>query len=157
VESEASAAGDEQAQLLTAIYRPESKAAWREELRAANAQAEKARERSASLSSTSSASSTTTAIAPGDASGGGKTDEEQLQSISLAVPADDEAQANANAQAGADDGQRSWTLRKVLKSHLDIVRSVSFASGPHVLLASGGDDCTVKIWSLLAHAQRHPQ
>jgi striatin 1/3/4 len=28
-------------QILTAIYRPDSKAAWREELRAANEQAEK--------------------------------------------------------------------------------------------------------------------
>lgn len=36
---------DPEKQILTAIYRPDSKAAWREELRAANEQAEKVNSR----------------------------------------------------------------------------------------------------------------
>jgi striatin 1/3/4 len=43
---------------------------------------------------------------------------------------------------------KSWVSKRMLKSHLDIVRSVAIASGPGILVASGGDDNTVKIWSV---------
>ena len=44
--------------------------------------------------------------------------------------------------------ERVWSTRKSLKSHLDIVRTVAFAHGPGVMLASGGDDNTVKVWNV---------
>lgn len=158
---------EDQAQLLTAIYRPESKAAWRDQLRHATEQAEKARDRSSSLSSNSDAS---TVVA----------DEEQLHAISLNSAEIEDGAKGDSAQVQATD-DKAWSSRKVLKSHLDIVRSVAFAgtssgAGAHtaagaagaawgktggyagnVVLVSGGDDCTVKVWSVAAGALRTPK
>lgn len=41
-----------------------------------------------------------------------------------------------------------WTSKRMLRSHLDVARTVAFAGGPGLMLASGGDDNTVKIWSV---------
>lgn len=104
-------------QVLTAIYKPESKAAWRDQLRAANEAASKV------------------PWPPRRAS-----DEEQLATLTLI----DEEETEA-ADGGSD---RIWSTRRTLKSHLDIVRGVAIARGPDLVLASGGDDCTVKVWAL---------
>lgn len=106
--------------ILTAIYRPDSKAAWREELRAANAKAEKARIERRS------------------------TDEEQLANLTLSVD-DEELPLKPE-----DAAEKVWTSRRSLKSHLDVVRALAFAQGPSIMLASGGDDNTVKVWSVEA-------
>lgn len=103
-------------QVLTAIYKPESKAAWRDQLRAANEAASKV------------------PWPPRRAS-----DEEQLATLTLIDEEENEA------DGGSD---RIWTTRRTLKSHLDIVRGVAIARGPDLVLASGGDDCTVKVWTL---------
>ncbi|GMK57236.1 hypothetical protein CspeluHIS016_0400700 [Cutaneotrichosporon spelunceum] len=105
-------------QQLTAIYKPESKAAWREELRAANEAASKV------------------PWPPGKTS-----DEEQLAGLSL-------IDEDIKAEEADADGDRVWTTRRALKSHLDIVRGVALAHGPDLILATGGDDCTVKVWAL---------
>lgn len=132
--STSSPAEGEEKQILTAIYRPESKAAWREELRAANEQAEEAkRTRSASVSSSES---------------GQPSDEEQLQSLTLNVE---------EVEERGEEVEKTWTSRKVLKSHLDVVRAVAFAQGPGVMLASAGDDCTVKVWYMEAGAVMSPK
>lgn len=104
-------------QQLTAIYKPESKAAWREELRAANEAANKV------------------PWPPRKTSG----DEEQLAGLTL---------IDEDIKAEEADGDRVWTTRRALKSHLDIVRGVALARGPDLVLATGGDDCTVKVWAL---------
>ncbi|WVR07245.1 hypothetical protein IAU60_004286 [Kwoniella sp. DSM 27419] len=116
--------GEQGQQLLTAIYRPDSKAAWREELRAANEEAEKAREERRVPAET--------------------TDEETLAALTL--PEEEEAKS---ADSPVD---KVWAPRRTLKSHLDIVRSVAFAHGPGIMLASGGDDCTVKVWATEANS-----
>lgn len=103
-------------QVLTAIYKPESKAAWRDQLRAANEAASKV------------------PWPPRRAS-----DEEQLATLTLIDEEENET------DGGSD---RIWTTRRTLKSHLDIVRGVAIARGPDLVLASGGDDCTVKVWAL---------
>lgn len=103
-------------QQLTAIYKPESKAAWREELRAANEAASKV------------------PWPPRNTS-----DEEQLAGLTL---------IDEDIKAEEADGDRVWTTRRALKSHLDIVRGVALARGPDLILATGGDDCTVKVWAL---------
>ncbi|BEJ11989.1 hypothetical protein CspHIS471_0204490 [Cutaneotrichosporon sp. HIS471] len=103
-------------QQLTAIYKPESKAAWREELRAANEAASKV------------------PWPPRKTS-----DEEQLAGLTL---------IDEDIKAEEADGDRVWTTRRALKSHLDIVRGVALAHGPDLILATGGDDCTVKVWAL---------
>ncbi|KAL1405381.1 1,2-dihydroxy-3-keto-5-methylthiopentene dioxygenase [Vanrija albida] len=105
-------------QTLTAIYKPASKAAWREELRAANEAASKV------------------PWPPRRSS-----DEESLASITL-------IEEEVKAEEAEGDSDRIWTTRRALKSHLDIVRSVALANGPELALATVGDDCTVKVWSL---------
>lgn len=42
----------------------------------------------------------------------------------------------------------STTRMSLISSHIDAVRSLCFYQGPEILLASGGDDCTVKVWSI---------
>nr|XP_019007091.1 uncharacterized protein I203_00687 [Kwoniella mangroviensis CBS 8507]OCF70552.1 hypothetical protein I203_00687 [Kwoniella mangroviensis CBS 8507] len=114
-------------QILTAIYRPDSKAAWREELRNANEMAEKAKEDRKPLTSSSS-------------------DEDQLSSLTLNVEEDESKPTDDSLNNGPED--KVWTTRRSLKSHLDIVRAIAFAHGPGVVLATGGDDCTVKVWGV---------
>ncbi|WWC70438.1 uncharacterized protein I206_104389 [Kwoniella pini CBS 10737] len=122
---------DEGKQILTAIYRPDSKAAWREELRNANEMAEKAKEdRKAPISSASST-----------------TDEEQ-QLSSLTLNDDEESTKNEDSSANGLVDEKVWTTRRSLKSHLDTVRAIAFAHGPGVMLVTGGDDCTVKVWGM---------
>ena len=106
-------------QILTAIYRPDSKAAWREELRAANEEAGKSREER---------------TMPADQS-----DEEQLANITLNTE---------DVEPKSDGHLKVWTSRRSLKSHLDIVRAVAFGPGPGLVLATGGDDHTVKVWNV---------
>ena len=122
-------ADDAENRILTAIYRPDSQAAWREELRAANEKARDARRESHLVKP------------PGEQSRGpDQSDEEQLANLTLNVEED---------EAKPDEGiERTWTTRRSLKSHLDIVRAVTFAHGPGIILASGGDDNTVKVWSV---------
>lgn len=133
---------DPSKQVLTAIYRPESKAAWRKELAAAGEQALQAEEALASKQSSTSLlnSSTIEHLKP-------LSDEEQLASISLdtGVAEDDEKTENSKFE-------KVWTSRKNLRSHLDVVRTVAFATGVKsgVMLVTGGDDCTVKVWHVEA-------
>ncbi|WWC61639.1 uncharacterized protein I303_104223 [Kwoniella dejecticola CBS 10117] len=129
---EAEHTDDHGKQILTAIYRPDSKTAWREELRNANEMAEKAKEDRKAPSSSSSSS----------------TDEEQLSSLTLNVDDDDAASKTEEVAANGLVEEKVWTTRRSLKSHLDIVRAIAFAHGPGVVLATGGDDCTVKIWGV---------
>lgn len=70
-------------------------------------------------------------------------DTDELAALSLSSAEDEDVKGEPS-----DASERVWTTRRSLKSHLDIVRSVSFAHGPGVMLASGGDDNTVKVWSV---------
>lgn len=67
-------------------------------------------------------------------------DEEQLAGLTLVE--------EEEGKVDEPDGDRIWATRRVLKSHLDIVRGVAVAQGPDLTLATGGDDCTVKVWVL---------
>jgi striatin 1/3/4 len=135
-------------QILTAIYRPDSKAAWREELRAANEQAEKVGVHGLheALFATFSRRKNRVCTDPFQAKAerSAKTDEqsdeEQLASLTFNVDEED---------VKPDDSiERVWTSRRSLKSHLDIVRAVAFGHGPGIVFASAGDDCSVKVWSV---------
>lgn len=46
---------------------------------------------------------------------------------------------------------KSWMPKITLRGHLDTVRSVAIASGQGVTLVTGGDDNTVKLWSVDVH------
>jgi len=121
-------------QILTAIYRPDSKAAWREELRAANEKAENVSEHLPHSANTQVQNERSRAA--------DQSDEEQLANLTLNV---DEEEVKPS-----DSLDRTWTSRRSLKGHLDIVRCVAFAHGPGIMLATGGDDNTVKVWSVEA-------
>ena len=69
-----------------------------------------------------------------------QSDEEQLANLSLSYEEDE-----VKPDEAVD---RIWTSRRILKSHLDIVRAVTFAHGPGIMLATGGEDNTVKVWSV---------
>lgn len=124
-------------QLLTAIYRPESKAAWREELRAAN-------EKALRVSLASSQCCTwltmqTRKERTPDPSGSA---DEQLSTITLSA---DEAEVDVEDLTTPN----AWASKRMLRGHLDVVRSVAITGGAgHIFIASGGDDNTVKIWTV---------
>lgn len=132
--SSTNTAEEEENQILTAVYRPDSKKGWRAELRAANEQAEKAHQARKRASSSATSSS--------ENSDEGTTMEEQLQNLTLNVE-DEGISSERNEESSIE---KTWTSRRVLKSHLDVVRAVAFAQGPGIMLASAGDDCTVKVW-----------
>ena len=69
-------------------------------------------------------------------------DEEELANLTLAVD-DEDTKVEAY-----DANENQWATVQTLKSHLDLVRSVSFGSGKDLILASGSDDNTVKVWKL---------
>ncbi|KIR67115.1 nuclear mRNA splicing protein [Cryptococcus bacillisporus CA1873] len=108
-------------QHLTAIYRPESKTAWREELKAANEEVEKAKEERARKMPDQS-------------------EDDRLSTMALNT---EEEEVKAD-----DSVDKVWVSKRSLKSHLDIARAIAFAHGPGIMLATGGDDYTVKVWSV---------
>lgn len=138
-------------QLLTAIYRPESKAAWREELRAANEKAVRvscAERANASRAGAGGLNGQMRKERTPDPSGSG---DDQLSSISLS--ADEE-------EIKPDDSvvPNAWASKRMLRGHLDVVRSVAITDGSGSLyIASGGDDNTVKIWTVEAASLSLPK
>ncbi|EST08016.1 Striatin, N-terminal [Kalmanozyma brasiliensis GHG001] len=79
----------------------------------------------------------------GKASGSERTQEEDLANISLAT--EDEEAAKDAADTAADS--LLWKSKKVLRSHLDAVRAVTFLQNEMTLL-SASDDNTIKFWNL---------
>ncbi|KAL7421526.1 1,2-dihydroxy-3-keto-5-methylthiopentene dioxygenase [Cryptotrichosporon argae] len=107
-------------QSLTAIYRPHSSSAWRENLKAAYEQAEKAKTERREPS-----------------------DEEQLASLSL--PEDDDADGAERHWAT----RRTLKSHLDIVRAVAFVPARAGTGPPaHVLLASAGADLTVKVWSL---------
>ncbi|KAI6117602.1 WD40-repeat-containing domain protein [Pisolithus croceorrhizus] len=48
---------------------------------------------------------------------------------------------------GEGEGNKLWKPKRTLRSHLDAVRALAFHP-TELCLATGGDDCTVKIWRM---------
>ncbi|TDL27222.1 WD40 repeat-like protein [Rickenella mellea] len=125
--------GDElpEPQLSTAIYRPDSAGEWKEMLRMSNEAAERARLERLSQSSrvleTSSWDSQTS-------------EEEEVKEE------DPEVEDEEAGIIGENDG-KVWKPRRTLRNHLDAVRALAFHP-TEMCLATGSDDCTVKIWRM---------
>lgn len=75
--------------------------------------------------------------------GSERKEEDDLANLSLAT--EDEEAAKEAADAAADS--LLWKSKKVLRSHLDAVRSVAFLQNEMTLL-SASDDNTIKFWNL---------
>ncbi|KAJ3842897.1 WD40-repeat-containing domain protein [Lentinula raphanica] len=114
---------------LTAIFRPDDSGEWKEKLRQAHDASEQLR-----LSRESQA-------AAGSSWEGRREYEDELKEDEGDVEDDD------SSEVSEGDGSKVWKARRTLRNHLDAVRAVAFH--PHELcLATGGDDCTVKIWRM---------
>ncbi|KAJ1033907.1 hypothetical protein NDA16_000115 [Ustilago loliicola] len=79
----------------------------------------------------------------GRAPGSERKEEDDLANLSLVT--EDEEAAKEAADAAADS--LLWKSKKVLRSHLDAVRSVAFLQNEMALL-SASDDNTIKFWNL---------
>ncbi|KIJ60605.1 hypothetical protein HYDPIDRAFT_170086 [Hydnomerulius pinastri MD-312] len=61
---------------------------------------------------------------------------------------DDEAETvGVGVDEGEGDGAKLWKPKRTLRNHLDAVRALAFHP-TELCLATGGDDCTVKIWRM---------
>ena len=120
-------------QLLTAIYRPESKSAWRQELQTANDRAERV-----------CLLNTFHDLADNQAQREPTPDRTDGSFTQIALDADEDRPEEAGSS-------KSWMPKITLRGHLDTVRSVAIASGQGVTLVTGGDDNTVKLWSVDVH------
>ncbi|KAK7023877.1 Striatin-related protein [Favolaschia claudopus] len=120
--SNVSAERDEEPRQLTAIFRPDDAGEWKEKLRQSH-EAEQAR------------------LARENQQGWGGSDEESK---------DEEGDVEDDESSVVSDdseGNKVWRPKRTLRNHLDAVRALAFH--PHELaLATGGDDCTVKIWRM---------
>ncbi|KAF5391840.1 hypothetical protein D9757_001679 [Collybiopsis confluens] len=119
---------DSEPQQLTAIFRPDDAGEWKEKLRQAHDASEQLR-----LARESQAA--------GSSWEGRREFDDELKEDEGEVEEDD------SSEVSEGDGGKVWKARRTLRNHLDAVRAVAFH--PHELcLATGGDDCTVKIWRM---------
>lgn len=115
----------------TAIFRPDQD--WKEKLRISHEQAEQARLEKSGGQPASAVS--------------GAASWEQRARDDEEEPKDEEPEIEEDdaTDVGEGDSEKSWKAKRTLRNHLDAVRALAFHPA-ELCLASGGDDCTVKIW-----------
>ncbi|KAG2149294.1 WD40-repeat-containing domain protein [Suillus clintonianus] len=118
----APAADAEPSRHLTAIFRPDDQGEWREKLRSSYEQHMKMQRWR------------------DDEEGEGEgeevgEDEDEGESVGVGV------------EEGEGEGAKIWKAKRTLRNHLDAVRALAFHP-TELCLATGGDDCTVKIWRM---------
>ncbi|EIW85359.1 WD40 repeat-like protein [Coniophora puteana RWD-64-598 SS2] len=119
-----------EANQTTAIFRPDDKGEWREKLRSSYEQQLNrgfGDERGEQLSGVSSWDRRVR-----------EEDEETKEETDL----DDD-----DATAIGEEGAKTWKAKRTFRNHLDAVRALAFHPN-ELCLATGGDDCTVKIWRM---------
>ncbi|KAI0320507.1 WD40-repeat-containing domain protein [Amylostereum chailletii] len=60
---------------------------------------------------------------------------------------EEETEDDVSSVLGEGDGTKVWKTKRTLRNHLDAVRAITFHPA-ELCLATGGDDCTVKIWRM---------
>ncbi|GJJ12461.1 hypothetical protein Clacol_006703 [Clathrus columnatus] len=119
---------------LTAIFRPDE--TWRDQLRRAG-------QASVKVSEDANLDQIHSKIVSGAASWDSRSQDEEDD-----VREDDEdAETEDVSLADENEGSKVWRVKRMLRNHLEAVRAVAFHS-QEMCLATGGDDCTVKIWRL---------
>ncbi|KDR81374.1 hypothetical protein GALMADRAFT_239242 [Galerina marginata CBS 339.88] len=115
---------------LTAIFRPDEAGEWKEKLRLSH-EAEKARlDREFQQG---------TAAEPG--SWDRREEDEDVKEE------ENEVEDEEGSLVGDGEGTKLWKAKRTLRNHLDAVRALAFHP-TELCLATGGDDCTVKIWRM---------
>ncbi|KAF7974063.1 hypothetical protein HWV62_13471 [Athelia sp. TMB] len=117
--SEVDKDGEEQ-KSRTMFFRPDNNSDWRERARLAN-EAEQSRQANASSWDRREDED-------------GKEEEGEVE--------DDDASV-----VDSGEGTKTWKTKRTLRNHLDAVRALAFHP-TELCLATGGDDCTVKIWRM---------
>ncbi|KAJ7090211.1 WD40-repeat-containing domain protein [Mycena belliarum] len=113
---------DNEPRQLTAIFRPDDAGEWKEKLRLSH-EAEQASRFAR------------------EQQGWDRRDDDDGK--------DDDGEVDEEESSVVSDGEgnKVWRPKRTLRNHLDAVRALAFH--PHELsLATGGDDCTVKIWRM---------
>lgn len=110
--------GAQQSEPITAIFRPDDAGSWKEQLK----QAHDAHERNV-------------------AAAGWQQESDDEGSEPVAVEEED------GVTSESEGSSKKWHPRRTLRNHLDAVRAVAFHP-TELCLATGGDDCTVKIWRM---------
>jgi len=114
--------GEPRNRQLTAIFRPDEN--WKEQLRQSNEAAQQT-----------------------------SLDAQELASLGPDNWRDEDAkeedpEADAEDAVSSEGGQtKTWKTKRTLRNHLDAVRALAFHP-TELCLATGGDDCTVKIWRM---------
>lgn len=117
----------------TAIFRPTDPAAWKAQLKEANERSQRQQQQSQGEMIS-------------------LPDDGELANLSLATAEEEAASNQVNGSAGHNrTTDPVWQSRRILRSHMDAVRCVAFARSSDLMLASAGDDMTVKIWRLHPH------
>ncbi|KAI0048232.1 striatin-3 [Auriscalpium vulgare] len=118
-----------ESQQLTAIFRPDADGEWKEKLRLAH-EAEQAR--------------------LGGSDGGysnGSWDRRPREDEDEVKEDEGDVEDDESNLLGEGEGTKVWSTKRTLRNHLDAVRAIAFHPN-ELCLATGGDDCTVKIWRM---------
>ncbi|KAF7359399.1 Striatin-related protein [Mycena sanguinolenta] len=130
--SSSAAERDEEPRQVTAIFRPDDAGEWKEKLRLSH-EAEQAR---LARENHDAEQARLGREHPG-------WDRQEDEGNDEDAEVDDE-QSSVVSEV---EGHKVWRPKRTLRNHLDAVRALAFH--PHELaLATGGDDCTVKIWRM---------
>ncbi|KAF8874646.1 WD40-repeat-containing domain protein [Gymnopilus junonius] len=122
---------DSESRQLTAIFRDEA-GEWKEKLRASHEAAEKLRQSREFQQGN-----------PGEA---GPWDRQREEDDDVKEDENDVEDEEASL-VGEGEGSKLWKAKRTLRNHLDAVRALAFHP-TELCLATGGDDCTVKIWRM---------
>ncbi|KAF9475668.1 WD40 repeat-like protein [Pholiota conissans] len=125
-QNEKSGEADNEARQRTAIFRPDEAGEWKEKFRQSAEKAKLVRELSQSTDSR-----------PWDRHSEDDESKEEEGEV------DDEE----STLIGESEGTKLWRAKRTLRNHLDAVRALAFHP-TELCLATGGDDCTVKIWRM---------